>query len=64
MIVYLDTSVLVAYYTVEDRTSDAAAIIERAELPVRLTTDIWERPAGSQSRSKHPCAPWTRCTSQ
>jgi predicted nucleic acid-binding protein len=34
LIVYLDTSVLVAYYTVEDRTSDAAAIIERAELPV------------------------------
>lgn len=34
MIVYFDTSVLVAYYTVEDRTSDAAAIVERAELPV------------------------------
>lgn len=34
MIVYFDTSVLIAYYTVEDRTDDAAALIERAELPV------------------------------
>ena len=34
MIVYFDTSVLVAYYTVEDRTPDAIAIVGRAELPV------------------------------
>ncbi len=34
MIVYFDTSVLVAYYTVEDRTADAIAIVDRAELPV------------------------------
>ena len=34
MIVYFDSSVLVAYYTVEERTDDAKAIIEKAELPV------------------------------
>jgi predicted nucleic acid-binding protein len=34
LIVYFDTSVLVAYYTAEDRSSAAAAIVERAELPV------------------------------
>ncbi len=34
MIVYFDTSVLVAYYTLEARTNDAAALVEKAELPV------------------------------
>jgi hypothetical protein len=34
LIVYFDTSVLVAYYTQEERSSDAKAFVERAELPV------------------------------
>jgi predicted nucleic acid-binding protein len=33
LIVYFDTSVLVAYYTLEARTNDAAALVEKAELP-------------------------------
>lgn len=34
MIIYFDSSVLVAYYTVEERTDDAKSIVEKAELPV------------------------------
>ena len=34
MIVYFDTSVLVAYYTVEDRTDEANSIVRQATLPV------------------------------
>ena len=34
MIVYFDSSVLVAYYTEEERTADAASIVESAELAV------------------------------
>ncbi len=34
MIVYFDSSVLVAYYTVEERTDEAKSIVEQAELPV------------------------------
>ncbi len=34
MIVYFDSSVLVAYYTEEERTLDAVSIVESAELPV------------------------------
>ena len=34
MITYFDTSVLVAYYTVEDRSEEANSIVAAAELPV------------------------------
>lgn len=34
MITYFDTSVLVAYYTVEDRSAEASSIVRRTELPV------------------------------
>ena len=34
MIVYFDSSVLVAYYTEEERTADATSIVDSAELPV------------------------------
>ncbi len=34
MIVYFDSSVLVAYYTEEERSDDARSIIGKAELPV------------------------------
>ena len=34
MIVYFDSSVLVAYYTVEERTDEAKSVVEQAELPV------------------------------
>ena len=34
MIVYFDSSVLVPYYTTEERSDDATSLIEKAELPV------------------------------
>jgi hypothetical protein len=34
LIIYFDTSVLVAYYTVEERTNEARDIVAKTELPV------------------------------
>ena len=42
MIVYFDTSVLVAYYTIEERTDDARTIVEQATQPVLSDLSIAE----------------------
>lgn len=42
MIVYFDTSVLVAYYTLEERTEDARLVVERATRPVLSDLGIAE----------------------
>lgn len=52
MIVYLDTSVLIAYYTPEERSEDARTIVQEAELPVLSDLCIYELSVVAQRKAQ------------